>query len=387
MSTSEGGITPASVIAVGAVLSGLAVIAVALRFYVRLIRVYASLGVEDWLILVSVVLTLGMGLMMIIGSAMGGLARPTPQGTGPKGYLTATNDAEILTEQIFWAFDLVQCFAFGTAKLSVLFFYRRIFRGEIFNILSIGMIVVVVIWTLGFFFAILFRCGTQFWALWAPLKFLLANCYSSTPMFQAFSISDVITDVFILAMPIYWTSRLQMTLSKKFAVCGVFLLGAVVVAAGAARLAIFIQQTNSPYQNADGIGHLTTEIYWSMIEMGVSVVAACLPAIWPLLSKVSLESMVHTIRSMLSLESLVSSSSRRSRRKTGENSRNGGEGGSEGSSDGSGLYESISGELDKVSTKNSRINTVPMRDIEAQHHLKDMPRSGGIMATAQVSNV
>lgn len=67
LSTSEGGITPASVIAVGAVLSGLAVIAVALRFYVRLIRVYASLGVEDWLILVSVVLTLGMGLMMIIG--------------------------------------------------------------------------------------------------------------------------------------------------------------------------------------------------------------------------------------------------------------------------------------------------------------------------------
>lgn len=66
------------------------------------------------------------------------------------------------------------------------------------------MIVIVCIWTFGFFFAILFRCGTQFWALWAPLKYLLANCYSSTPMFQAFSITDVITDVFIIALPIYW---------------------------------------------------------------------------------------------------------------------------------------------------------------------------------------
>jgi hypothetical protein len=42
LSTSEGGITPASVIAVGAVLSGLAAIAIALRFYVRT-RTNASL--------------------------------------------------------------------------------------------------------------------------------------------------------------------------------------------------------------------------------------------------------------------------------------------------------------------------------------------------------
>ncbi|KAI8965299.1 hypothetical protein F5Y11DRAFT_313576 [Daldinia sp. FL1419] len=320
LSTSEGGITPASVIAVGAVLPGLAIIAVALRFYVRLIRMYTSLGVEDWLILASVILTLGMGLMMIIGSALGGLAQPTPQGTGPKGYLTATNDAEIITEKIFWAFDLVQCFAFGTAKLSVLFFYRRIFCGNVFHILSMAMIIIVVIWTFGFFLAILFRCGTQFWALWAPLKFLLANCYASTPMFQAFSISDVITDLLILAMPVYWVSRLRMTLRRKLAVCAVFLLGMVAVAAGAARLAIFIQQTNNPYQNADGIGHLTTEIYWSMIEMGISVVAACLPTLSPLFSKVSLESMVRSVRSIVSLESFTRSVSSNSRRRAGLNS-------------------------------------------------------------------
>lgn len=362
MSTSEGGITPASVIAVGAVLAGLAVIAVALRFYVRLVRVRASLDISDWLILVSTFLTLGMGLMMIIGSAMEGLARPTPQGTGPKGYLTATNDAEILTEKIFWAFDLVQCFAFGAAKLSVLFFYRRIFRGKLFEVLSMIMIVIVCIWTFGFFFAILFRCGTQFWALWAPLKYLLANCYSSTPMFQAFSITDVITDVFIIALPIYWTSRLQMTLRKKLAVCGVFLLGAVVVAAGAARLAIFIQQTNNPYLNADGIGHLTTEIYWSMIEMGISVVAACLPAIWPLLGKASLESMVHTVRSMFSLESMTRSAPGRSRDETGANGKNDGERGSESF----GPHERSSEGLDEASVKGFKVGTIPMRDLEAQ---------------------
>jgi ABC-type nickel/cobalt efflux system permease component RcnA len=67
LSTSEGGITPASVIAVGAVLSGLAAIAVILRFYVRICRSHTSPSVEDWLILASFILTLGLGLILIVG--------------------------------------------------------------------------------------------------------------------------------------------------------------------------------------------------------------------------------------------------------------------------------------------------------------------------------
>lgn len=41
-----------------------------------------------------------------------------------------------------------------------------------------------------------------------------------------------------------------------------------------------------------------------MIEMGIAIIAGCLPTIWPLLSKVSLENMVRTVRSVLSIESL-----------------------------------------------------------------------------------
>lgn len=41
-----------------------------------------------------------------------------------------------------------------------------------------------------------------------------------------------------------------------------------------------------------------------MMEMGIAIVAGCLLTIWPLVSKVSLENMVRTVRSVLSLESL-----------------------------------------------------------------------------------
>lgn len=45
---------------------------------------------------------------------------------------------------------------------------------------------------------------------------------------------------------------------------------------------------------------------WSMIEIGIAVVAGCLPTIWPLISKMSLEDMMRTLKSVLSLESLRS---------------------------------------------------------------------------------
>ncbi|KAF4624478.1 hypothetical protein G7Y89_g13692 [Cudoniella acicularis] len=377
--TSEGNITPANTITVGAVLPILGMIAVTARFYGKKNVSVVFLGADDWLILVSLIFTIGMGVMMIVGGAMHGLAQPTSQGTGPKGFLSATDNALILTEKIFWSFDLLQCLGFGTAKLSVIFFYRRIFRGTIFDIISIGMAVIICIWTAGFFFAILFRCGIQFWALWAPLKYLLANCYASTPMFQAFCISDVITDVIILAIPIYWTMQLRMTLGRRIAVCGVFLLGGVVIGAGIARLVIFIRQTNNPYLNADGIGHLTTEIWWSMIEMGISIVAACLPTIRPLFGNSFPEQAINSIRSIFSLHSLTSISSSARRRAAGPgddiNERTKYTQFSEDQASMEQGHRKPSGESGKMSRK------IPLRDLEAQ---KNVPNANKILVSSRI---
>ncbi len=50
-------------------------------------------------------------------------------------------------------------------------------------------------------------------------------------------------------------------------------------------------------------------MFWSMIEMGIAVVAGCLPTIWPLISNISLDDMMRTVRSVLSLDSLRSAAS------------------------------------------------------------------------------
>lgn len=115
----------------------------------------------------------------------------------------------VFDAQLFWAFNLVQEFSFGLAKLSVLFFYRRIFVSPVFKAINTALMVIVSVWSVGFFFAYMFRCGTNFWALWAPLKDLLKYCYKSTPYFYAMCVSDVATDVFILSLPIFWVSTSQ----------------------------------------------------------------------------------------------------------------------------------------------------------------------------------
>jgi hypothetical protein len=101
---------------------------------------------------------------------------------------------------------MVQDLSFGLVKLSVLFFYRRVFISSLFKAINTALMVVVSIWSVGFFFAYMFRCGTNFWALWAPLKDLLKYCYKSTPLFYAMCVSDVITDVLILSLPLFWVS-------------------------------------------------------------------------------------------------------------------------------------------------------------------------------------
>ena len=89
----------------------------------------------------------------------------------------------------------------GFIKLSILFFYRRIFRGRVFDILSWTLITLVVLWTLGFTLVQIFDCRTRFYVNWGSLADL-QKCLSSFKQLLACSVSDVIIDIFILILPL-----------------------------------------------------------------------------------------------------------------------------------------------------------------------------------------
>jgi hypothetical protein len=91
-----------------------------------------------------------------------------------------------------------------------------------------ALTVIVVGWTVAFFFAILLQCRRP-QTLWTTFEYARVNCVDPLPIYYALSISGFITDLMILASPLPIIRQLQMPLETRIAAAGVFLLGAVCV--------------------------------------------------------------------------------------------------------------------------------------------------------------
>ena len=111
--------------------------------------------------------------------------------------------------QLEYPFDLMQIVALAAIKLSILFFYRRIFRGQAFYIASWVLIGVVGAWAITFFVAILAACGTSIAANFQTLGALKGECVDTFDVLIALAVSDVAVDLAILIMPIPLVSSLD----------------------------------------------------------------------------------------------------------------------------------------------------------------------------------
>lgn len=93
---------------------------------------------------------------------------------------------------------------------------------------------------------------------------------------------------------------------RKIAITAIFLLGGVAIGAAAARLAIYMTQIKySLDPTMDENKSVSTVLYWSMIEAGLSLIAACLPVTQHLFRGQSIGSVVASVRSAISLPSLT----------------------------------------------------------------------------------
>lgn len=235
----------------------LAVIVVALRFYSRVAH-NTPASWDDWLIvpatvwqavyriiipamlsLVLQVLTVALGGIMIWGESLlvfaelfptlnmlgvvdDGLGRPTPTAKTPgaenqkvlvtKVSLPVTTQFDPMSSslkfqplQVEYIFLCLELLGFGLVKLSVIFFCRRIFCNVFknkFDIITKVLITLVVVWSVGFTFAMIFECGINFWALFSTAENLVKHCAKTLKLAEAFVISDATTDLMILCLPL-----------------------------------------------------------------------------------------------------------------------------------------------------------------------------------------
>ena len=94
--------------------------------------------------------------------------------------------------------------AYGFVKLSILFFYRRIFvkaTAPRFDIVSKVAIGITALWTIGFFLSQLFGCGRHIDLQWGPLVDL-SRCLGFFRYNDALFISDLVTDLVVICLPV-----------------------------------------------------------------------------------------------------------------------------------------------------------------------------------------
>ena len=64
------------------------------------------------------------------------------------------------------------------------------------------MILGVSAWTIGFFLAFLFACKGDFAAWWGSIVDFMTTCVDTMMLLYAFAISDVVTDIVVLLLPL-----------------------------------------------------------------------------------------------------------------------------------------------------------------------------------------
>lgn len=226
------------VIALSVVLPAFATSVCLLRLRARFRRKY-PFKLDDYLILVSPILAWAEGISLVIGACVGNYGQHTavgPDGKIPDNFVTFED------RHAEFAIQTIETLTLGAIKLSVLFFYRRIFVGRTFNILSWALIATFCSWSISFFFATVFSCH-PISAGWGTREQLFTECVNTIEKLDVFAISDPMLNAIILALPMPYIWQLHLPTRRKFALTGVFLLGALFIGAGVTRCAFLFAAT------------------------------------------------------------------------------------------------------------------------------------------------
>ncbi|KAE8548447.1 hypothetical protein EYB25_008825 [Talaromyces marneffei] len=241
-------------------------------------------------------LVVGMGVCLAIVELQHVINRPTPLPNGSDSQNPSIQNTESYTK-IELYYQILMIIAYAFVKLSIVFFYRRLFfvlRWSAFDIISLACIVIIIIWALTSFFLFLFICQSKIYLQWGPLPEDQDQCGDFFAVELGLVISDLVTDIIVLTlpMPIIW--RLRLHWSHKLRISLVFMLGLVATAASITRMIIFLIVSYGSFDSDYDLNQTKRAMfYWSMIEEGLGLISSCLPVLSPLLRRIKFPKSAH----------------------------------------------------------------------------------------------
>ena len=224
----------------------------------------APYGADDNLIIAALVFTYGLNINEIVA---------VHYGLG-EHQLMLNLDHIMRFLQSDWTTQLIFGCAITLTRLSLLFFYRRIFATKTFHYLSIVMGVFLIGWWISYVVAVIMSCKpvNAFWD-----QSIQGHCLNERTLAYGLTATELIMNIALVVMPIPWIIRLNLPREKKFAIGGVFMLGGFVLIACSLRFPFLAQ-----FEYTDASWTIAGSGIWVNIEANVGIASVCLPVMRPL---------------------------------------------------------------------------------------------------------
>ncbi|KAI1384364.1 uncharacterized protein F4822DRAFT_414886 [Hypoxylon trugodes] len=242
-------------------------IVVAARIWAR-VGCGLKLGADDFIILFSLAFALASDGVMLAACQYG----------YGKHIATLSPDYRYQAFKYFYLCQVTYKACINSTKASILFLYLRIFGNtKWFRLACRVMLVCVILYFVASVTATICQC--------VPItkafdKSLEGTCIDNGRFWYANAGFSIASDVIILTLPMPLVYALQVPRVQKVALVMVFALGVFVIITSCLRVTTLDFQAKSPDPTYD-----IASTMWTVIEMNVAIVCACLPQIRPLIIK------------------------------------------------------------------------------------------------------
>ncbi|KAI2462845.1 hypothetical protein F4781DRAFT_438050 [Annulohypoxylon bovei var. microspora] len=268
--TNPESLTQANNIATGICIS-LVTIFFSLRVYVR-IGIRRTWIFEDWLALTAWASTVSLA----------GVGVATMAHYGGRHEWDITHDQSMQALYWFNVTSIVYGIAMCITKLTVLWYYRRIFspsRQRPFDISIVCLIVILILFYGSTTIAKIWECIPRA-KIWDHDN-IQGSCISIAALLDTSGLFNTLTDVVILLLPVKAVWKMNLKLKKKMIVVGVFTFGLCAPVFGVVGLIVRLKGNG----NTDKSWVQPEIIMWALAETTTGVLCVSLPELGPIIRK------------------------------------------------------------------------------------------------------
>ncbi|TGJ84616.1 hypothetical protein E0Z10_g4153 [Xylaria hypoxylon] len=245
------------------------VVIVVSRSVIRFFMIFKP-GLDDCMIIGALLFTIAYQATIYIIKVHGGMGMPIM--TLSSGEMTTFLKGTFAIE-IFY-YTIVFC-----VKSSIIFMYQRFAIWATFKRLCIATNVLLVTFYIACIAATLGQCAPLEKA-WDVTRMLPGKCINTTAFFYFTSGFNIITDFWILLLPIPTLRSLKISRHSRYVLYGIFGIGSFATAMSCVRLYSIHIYTLAEDPFKDGV----LVNLWSMVEVNIAIICASIPALKPLVA-------------------------------------------------------------------------------------------------------